>query len=216
MPIKKEAYFTQDNIGGKSMKMLQNIMYLRRQKPLVGQQAALVILDMQKYFCSEVSHAFVPSSVAIIEGINRIARAFSDHGRPVIVTRHVNTQADAGRMSAWWHELLTEDNPLSRLIDELQCDGAVCLDKCQYDAFYRTPLADMLIERSVRQIVVCGVMTHLCCETTARSAFMRGFDVFFAINGTATYNEAFHRATLLNLSHGFAVPVLIEEIIAGM
>ena len=213
---KKEVYFTRDNIRSESMKMLEELMYLRHRKPFVREQTALLILDMQRYFLSEASHAFIPSSTAIVEGINRLVRAFSDHRMPVIVTRHINTPQDAGRMSTWWRELLTEDNPMSRLIDELQCDGAVCLDKCQYDAFYRTPLTDMLIERSVRQIVVCGVMTHLCCESTARSAFVRGFDVFFTIDGTATYNETFHRATLLNLSHGFAVPVLIEEIIAGM
>jgi len=65
-------------------------------------------------------------------------------------------------------------------------------------------------------LAVTGVMTHLCCETTARSAFMRGFDVFFAIDGTATYTEALHRAALLNLAHGFTLPVLTEEILASL
>lgn len=216
MPIKKESYFTRDNIYRKSMEMLADLISLRRRTPFVGEQCALLILDMQKYFLREASHAFIPSSPAIIEGINRLARAFSERGRPVIVTRHVNTPEDADRMSTWWREILTEDNPMSMLVDELQCGGAVYLDKCQYDAFHQTPLMDTLTEKDVQRIVICGVMTHLCCETTARSAFVRGFDVFFAVDGTATYNEDFHRATLLNLSHGFAVPVLIEEIIAGL
>jgi len=60
---------------------------------------------------------------------------------------------------------------------------------------------------------VCGVMTHLCCETTARSAFIRGFKTYFTIDGTATYNEQFHMASLINLSHGFAIPVLIDDIV---
>ena len=60
--------------------------------------------------------------------------------------------------------------------------------------------------------MIAGVLTHLCCETTARSAFVRGFKVFFTVDGTATYYEDFHRATLLNLSHGFAVPVLVDDI----
>lgn len=214
--MKKEVYFTRDNIRSKSLQMLGDLMSLRRRRPFVGAQSALLILDMQKYFLHETSHAFIPSATAIVEGINRLARAFSEHGLPIFTTRHINTPEDAGQMSTWWRELLTEDNPLSRLIAELECKSAVCLDKCQYDAFYQTPLADMLAERGVRQIVICGVMTHLCCETTARSAFVRGFDVFFAVNGTATYNETFHRATLLNLSHGFATPVLMEEMIDGI
>jgi isochorismate hydrolase len=56
-------------------------------------------------------------------------------------------------------------------------------------------------------------MTHLCCETTARSAFMHGFETFFTVDGTATYNEAFHRAALLNLSHGFALPLTVDEVL---
>jgi len=51
---------------------------------------------------------------------------------------------------------------------------------------------------------------------TARSAFMRGFEVFFTIDGTATYNEGFHQATLLNLAHGFAKPVLVSELLARL
>ncbi|UCE25951.1 MAG: isochorismatase family protein, partial [Candidatus Zixiibacteriota bacterium] len=48
---------------------------------------------------------------------------------------------------------------------------------------------------------------------TARAAFMRGYEVFFPVDGAATYNEDFHRATLLNLCHGFAEMVLVDELI---
>jgi bifunctional isochorismate lyase/aryl carrier protein len=56
-------------------------------------------------------------------------------------------------------------------------------------------------------------MTHLCCETTARAAFVRGFDVFFLVDGTATYNQDYHQATLLNLAHGVAVLTDVNKII---
>jgi isochorismate hydrolase len=94
--------------------------------------------------------------------------------------------------------------------------SAILIQKSQYDAFYRTRLEDILREMNVAQVVICGVMTHLCCETTARSAFARGFDVFFTVDATATYNEKFHLATLLNLSHGFAAPVLAADILAAV
>ena len=74
----------------------------------------------------------------------------------------------------------------------------------------------MLRDNGVRRIVISGVMTHLCCETTARSAFVRGFEVFFTVDGTASYTADFHRASLLNLAHGFAVPVLVSEILAAL
>ena len=57
-------------------------------------------------------------------------------------------------------------------------------------------------------------MANLCCESTARAAFMRGFEVFFTIDGTAANNKDFHMASLLNLSYGFAIPILTKEILA--
>ena len=86
------------------------------------------------------------------------------------------------------------------------------IKKTQYDGFYQTPLEDILREKGISQLVITGVMSHLCCETTARTAFVRGFTVFFPIDGTATYNEDFHWATFLNLSHGFVIPLLIEDL----
>jgi isochorismate hydrolase len=65
-------------------------------------------------------------------------------------------------------------------------------------------------------VVVAGVMTHLCCESTARDAFMRGFDVVVAADGTATLNEALHVASLRGLSHGFAVPARVSELMEGL
>jgi isochorismate hydrolase len=59
-------------------------------------------------------------------------------------------------------------------------------------------------------------MAHLCCETTARSAFTRGFEVFFLVDGTASYNRDFHQASLLNLAHGFATLLLTGEALAAL
>ena len=215
--MNKERYFTPDNIGGKASGMLSEVGYLRERhkQTLHPDRSALLVLDMQRYFLEESSHAFVPAARAIIPGIVKLIDSYSGQGLPIIFTRHLNSDADAGMMSAWWRELIREDNPLSEIAPELDTSNGVVLEKSQYDAFHETSLEESLKQKGISQVIICGVMTHLCCETTARTAFMRGFAVFFAIDGTATYNEAFHRATLLNLAHGFAVPVLIEEIIAA-
>jgi isochorismate hydrolase len=117
-------------------------------------------------------------------------------------------------MGQWWRELLTRDHPLSRIAAELIDPGVLTISKTQYDAFYETGLAEALAEQGVQQLIITGVLTHLCCETTARSAFVRGFEVFFPIDGSATYNRSFHLSSFINLSHGFVVPVLMEELTA--
>jgi isochorismate hydrolase len=210
----KNRYFTHDTIADESRKMLAALdgVNKRHRFAFAPDHAALLVLDMQRYFIEESSHALVPSAAAIIPNIKRLISSFTKSDRPVIFTRHVNTEEDARMMGRWWREVLTTDNPLSEITPELTTAGAAVLNKTQYDAFYRTALEDHLRQNEIARLVVTGVMTHLCVETTARSAFVRGFEVFLPIDGTATYTDAFHRSTLLSLSHGVAVPVLTKEI----
>jgi len=212
----KEPYFRQKSIHKKSLEMLDRIKTSRQKRnpTFTPEQSALLVLDMQKYFLKDFSHAYIPSGPAIIPGIKRLIKSYSAKELPVIFTRHVNSIEDAGIMNRWWKDLIKENNPLSRITEELDLSRGTVIEKSQYDAFYKTQLEEILKKENVRQVVICGVMTHLCCETTARSAFVRGFEVFFTINGTATYNENFHMATLLNLSHGFAIPLLVEELLS--
>jgi nicotinamidase-related amidase len=214
----KEAYFTPDNINDVADDLLQCLASLRGHRAPIKMphKSALLVLDMQEYFLDPASHAFVPSGLSIIPGIQKLVTAYSQRNKPVIFTQHINTHQDAGMMSSWWSELIVETNPLCELSDQLTTTNGCVIKKCQYDAFFNTDLEEMLVSKSVTHVVICGVMTHLCCETTARSAFMRGFDVWFAVDGTATYNKDFQRATLLNLSHGFATPVLVDEVLTAL
>jgi len=98
------------------------------------------------------------------------------------------------------------------MLTDFNIPQAELIIKSQYDAFYDTNLHEILRKNNIEQVIITGVMTHLCCETTARSAFIRGYNVFFPIDGTATYNEDFHNATLTNLAHGFANITLINNL----
>jgi isochorismate hydrolase len=214
----KEAYFTPDSIANKSLDMKRSLAEVNRKQSVLFSpgDSALLVLDMQSYFLNEVSHAFIPSAPAILSRVNSLITAFAGQDLPVVFTRHLNTSKDAGSMATWWWEIITRDNPLSEVDPRIENKKGISLEKTRYDAFFNSPLEELIKEKNVRQVVISGVMTHLCCETTARSAFMRGFEVFFTIDGTATYNEAFHRASLLNLAHGFATPVLVQDILTSL
>jgi isochorismate hydrolase len=211
----KEEYYSDTSIRGKSIDLLESVLPFRDRhssQVLNLAKSALLVLDMQLFFLDENSHAFVPSGPAILPGIQRLVSVFEEKKRPVFFTRHLNSPTDAGMMSSWWQDLILETEPASRIVPQLDGHNRVVICKGQYDAFYKTDLESRLHSAGVTQVVITGVMTHLCCETTARSAFIRGFEVFFTIDGTATYNEQFHRATLINLAHGFAKAVLVDEI----
>jgi isochorismate hydrolase len=213
--VRKEQYFTEETLPDKARQFLSGVEELcRRRDWLLTPRAALLILDMQEYFLSPASHAFIPSAPAIVPGIQALLSMWKSRQLPVVFTRHTNNPQNAGRMSTWWRDLIRPGSAESAITPMLDTSGCQVLEKNQYDAFYGSPLDEMLRTAGITQVVICGVMTHLCCETTARSAFMCGFDVFFTVDGTATYTEAFHQATLLNLAHGFAVPVLVEEVLA--
>ena len=213
--MQKEPYFTSETIHAKAQSMLASVSEFRRRHENIRfhpERAALLVLDMQNYFLRADSHAFIPSAPAILPGLQSLIQVFNAYERPVIYTRHVNTPEDAVLMAKWWHELVRPDAAGSKIAAGLDFSQGKIVRKSQYDAFHGTSLEADLRVSGVGEVVITGVMAHLCCETTARSAFTRGFEVFFTIDGTATYTEAFHLATLLNLSHGFAVPVLCEEI----
>jgi len=210
----KSAYFTFDTIDHTSLKLIRKIKETIKihDIPFIPESSALLILDMQQYFLDSRSHAYISDAIPVIPRIKALAQVFQERGLPVILTRHINSEDNAQLMAEWWKDMITEENDLSAILPELDLPNSIIIKKTQYDAFHRTNLEKILRERNVRQLVITGVMTHLCCDTTARSAFVKGFTVFFPVDATATYNENFHYASFLNLSHGCAIPVLSNEI----
>ena len=210
----KHAYFTADNLQDKAQSLYTAYTadQSNRQMYFNPGKSALLVLDMQIYFLNSDSHAFIPSAPAIVPEIQVLIKSYQQKNLPVIFTRHINTSDNAGMMAKWWRDLIQADSPNSEIIPELDTVNATVIVKSQYDAFFGTALQELLGQYQVEQLVICGVMTHLCCESTARAAFMRGFEVFFTIDGTATYNEEHERATLYNLSHGCATLVLTQDI----
>lgn len=179
-------------------------------------RTALLVIDMQGYFLEPESHAYLPEAKQIVPVLARLVREFADRGLPVIFTRHLNTDQNAAALGLWWNDLIRADDPLSELDAELPLSEGTVIEKCQYDAFHCTGLSEALRARGVDRVVITGVATHLCCETTARSAFVRGFEVTFPLDGTATYDEEHHLATLLNLAHGFATVTTVDGLLEEM
>ena len=211
----KEKYFSHKTIDTKALELLNNtkiIVGRTKIQEFIPKKSALIVIDMQKYFCDEFSNAFIPSSVAIIPKIKILAEAYVDKNLPVIFTKHINTCENAALMGKWWGKVLSVDSHISEIISELNIKNAKVIEKTQYDSFYNTDLEDFLRNNNISQLVITGVMTHLCCETTARAAFVRGFETLLCIDSTATYNENFHAAAMLNLAHGFSDLTLADEI----
>lgn len=81
----------------------------------------------------------------------------------------------------------------------------------RYDGFYETPLKEKLLKIGADTVVICGVMSNLCCETTARTAFVNDFNVIFLRDGNAARKQEYHDATIKNLEYGFATIRTCQE-----
>ncbi len=182
------------------------------------ERSALLVIDMQRYFLESDSHAFIPAATGIVGNVASIIEAYRHRDLPLIFTRHANRRGSpAGSMERWWGDVLYEDDKLSEISPALAPEpGEHVLRKSRYSAFVGTDLEDRLRRLGIERVLITGVMTHLCCETTARDAFMRDFDVFLVIDGTASKSEDLHTASLRTLADGFAMPVTTEEVLRWM
>ena len=83
--------------------------------------------------------------------------------------------------------LYTEGADTAQLHDGLDVGpGDIILDKPRYGAFHATDLELILRSRGIDTVVISGIATNICCETTAREAAQRDFRVIFLSDGTAT------------------------------
>jgi isochorismate hydrolase len=179
------------------------------------QKSALLIIDMQQYFCNPHSHAYFKDSIKIIPQIFQLITLYRQRSLPIIFTRYALLLTESpGAMGRWWNDVLYDNDVFSKIIDQFHPrSNEYVIRKTQYSAFYKTNLQKILKSLKVTNILITGVLTHLCCETTARDAFMKNYDVFFVSDANASDKKAFHEASLCNLYDGFATIVTTNEVL---
>ncbi|HNR14077.1 MAG TPA: isochorismatase family protein [Thermodesulfobacteriota bacterium] len=172
--------------------------------------AALLVIDMQMFFASLARE--------ILKPLRHLIQTCRIQDVPVIYTAHGHRDPhkDAGMLGIWWHDLIIEGTGDHRIIKEIAPEpGEKVLPKRRYSAFFGTDLDQYLRGKGIEDLIISGVMTNLCCETTARDAFIRDYRVFFLADGTATIDPELHTATLKNLAFGFATVLTIADVESG-
>ena len=184
--------------------------YEKRERNPNPKTSALLVIDVQNYF-SSMAHPILPNLLQTIQLCRRASI-------PVIFTRHSHTGRDGGMLAEWWiGDLIMDGTAEAKLMPELErLPEDMVVGKNTYSAFRNTRLEEQLREMGVEEVIVTGVMTNLCCETTAREAFVRGFRVFFSTDATATSDLELHEATLKNLAYGFAYFVDCKRLQEGL
>ena len=174
-------------------------------KPL--EKSALLVVDMQRYFLEPGMPAYLDTAPPIIENVRLLIEAYRGARLPVVFTRHAHRRDEStGQMGRWWKDKLPwEDGNESELIEGIvPAEGEMLITKNKYSVFEGTELMEALERQGANTIVLCGVTTNLCVETTARHAFMKDIQPIVVEDACAAKTPEYHRASILNLSYGFA------------
>jgi ureidoacrylate peracid hydrolase len=175
-----------------------------------AQGYALIIVDMQNGFCHP--EGSFPGIGLGLEGVDDAVRTAAiavkqarAAGVPVIFTRHLYRlgQADEGPALIRNSPALALVNGLAAgswdadVIDDLECQpDDLKVDKVRFDAFQWTSLEPLLRGLAVSRLMICGVVTNLCVETTVRSAFMRDFPVTLIEDACAAKTRRLHELSI--------------------
>jgi nicotinamidase-related amidase len=208
-------------------------------------RAALVVIDMQNYGCNpeaglgpmlaerypEIASYYMPRvTQTAIPNARRLLEGFRAAGRPVVFTRHGPLLADGSDMiarrrrrdvealartgtPALWHQGTFEHELIAALAPEA---GELVIDKNTSSAFNSTGIEWLLRNMEVETLVVAGMATDMCVETTARDASDRGLSVIVVEDATATFFEHHHRAALSAFARVFGQVWDTEAVLAAL
>jgi ureidoacrylate peracid hydrolase len=193
---------------------------------VIGDNCALLVVDMQNGFChpdgSFAAMGFdVAALRAAIGGCQALITAAHQARVPVIYTRFAYQPGyvDAGVTSTELfpqirkHAGLTAGSWDADLLADLPvADGDLVIDKSRYSAFYGTRLEPLLHGLQVRSLVVCGVTTNMCVETSVRDASQRDYRTFVVSDATAEFTAERHAHALMAIRYGFGWVVDCEQV----
>ncbi|KAA9149773.1 cysteine hydrolase [Amycolatopsis acidicola] len=187
---------------------------------------AMLVIDVQNGFCHadgsmpKLGAALSGGDEAVANAATAVASA-REQGMPVVFTRHVyrpgfydegawltgrspDLESVGGLLAGSWDGDVVDE--LGRGKDDL------VVDKCRLDAFQWTSLEPLLRGMGATELVVCGVVTNFCVETTVRSAVMRDFEVTLLEDACAAQTPRLHEIGIEVMRDcGFATVVRTAE-----
>ena len=164
---------------------------------LKSMRTALLVIDVQQALCSGEYKAF--ESERVIERINSVARKMRTAGCPVVMIQHESQGGPLDFGTEGW-----------KLADGLETQPTdVFVRKKATDSFHQTALHELLQERGVKNLVICGMQSEFCVDTTTRRALALQYPVVLVADGHSTLDNnvlsaaqisAHHNETLANIT----------------
>ena len=154
-------------------------------------KSALLIIDVQNDYFPGGKMALHEPEQALAK-ITELLQFYRQQQWPVIHIQH--EMYDRADRPATFFLPHTEGQQLHPAV--LPAENETLLIKHFPSSFAGTGLFEVLQQQQIKQLIICGMMTHMCVDTTTRAAFDLGFDVQFAIDATATKALTFSGNTI--------------------
>jgi ureidoacrylate peracid hydrolase len=189
---------------------------------------ALIVIDMQNVWVKVGMPAYSPYCEAIVPNINNLAAATRRAGGKVFWVRAIYGDDAPRTWSAYMDFLdrgqmedmlnaLTDGNEGAELWHDLdvQPEDQITI-KRRFSALIQgsSDLGDRLLNAGIDTLIITGTATNVCCESTARDAFMLNFRTLMVSDANATSSDEAHNASLNALFNRFADVFSTEEVVA--
>lgn len=191
-------------------------------------RTALVVIDMQNVWVKEGMIAHSPYCSSIVPNINRLAATTRQAGGRVYWVRAIYGDDAPRSWSAYMGFLgdgqttgmlaaLTDGNEGAELWHGLDIDSAdEIVVKRRFSALIQgsSDLGERLQAAGIDTLLITGVATDVCCESTARDAFMLNYRTIVVSDANATSSDEAHNAALSALFNRFADVFTTDEVVA--
>ncbi len=193
-------------------------------------ETALVVIDMQATFVAPESPAEVPASRGIVAPINALTRDLRALGVTIIWVNHAN--AHNSRASDWdmFFDHFVAEDVRRRTVESLSPDGPgqqvwhelevgsddLKVIKNRYSALIpgSSPLERVLRSHGIRNLLIAGTKTNVCCEATGRDAMMMDYRTVMVSDCLAALSDDEHRASLETFIQQFGDVMASAEVLA--
>jgi nicotinamidase-related amidase len=177
----------------------------------------LIVIDIQRDYFPGGAHPLVEPEAAA-SAARRVIDMFRADGKPVVHIQHVSDAPDATFMRPG-----TDGAEIHSLVAPLE--GEPVVQKAQPNSFSDTGLEQRLRSLGVDNLVVVGMMTSMCVDSSVRAGAELGFDVTLVhdacaapdleFGGTSVPGAAVHAAFVAAMGDGFATVVSADELTSG-
>ena len=194
------------------------------------EQTAFVVIDMQNMFCEPGAPAEIPASRAVCGPINRLCGELRDLGGLIIWITSATTSTNG--KSDWEHFIrnFVAEEVQERTIEALKPGGHgekiwkdlvvkeedLVVRKNRYSCL--TPgssiLQSILSSHDIRNVLIGGTKTNICCESACRDAMMLDYNVVMVEDCNGALSDEEHRSALENVIQQFGDVLTVDEVTA--